>query len=246
MLSIIIPVLNEAAGIEANLRALLAQRGDYEVIVVDGGSRDGTQALVRRFPVALLERPAAPDGIAGHFNSAAARARGEVLLFLHADVRLPPDTPKLIAAALRDPRVVGGGFRARFDAEHWLLRYNAWHMNWRVQRGQFGRRFFGDMGPFVRRTVFEHIGGYPSIAFMEDHAFAWRLLRAGPLAVIGEPLTISARRFVERGVVRTTLWAQWIKLLFYVGVPPAILGRIYRGDTRRPCAVPRHVGIHNE
>ncbi|MBC8078414.1 MAG: TIGR04283 family arsenosugar biosynthesis glycosyltransferase [Chloroflexales bacterium] len=233
MLSIIIPVLNEAPGIAATLQALQKQGDGCEVIVVDGGSRDGTPALVRQFPVTLVERPNAPGGIAGHFNAAAQLARGDVLLFLHADVTLPPDTPALIAAALRDPAVIGGGFRSRFDSDHWFLRFSSWHMNRRITRGQRGRLFYGDMGPFVRREVFARIGGYPAIAFMEDHAFAWRLMRTGPLAVIDAPLIISARRFREEGVVRTVLWAQWIKLLFYGGVPPATLGPIYRGNTRR-------------
>lgn len=246
MLSIIIPVLNEALGIEGTLRALLAQQGDYEVIVVDGGSSDGTPALVRRFAVTLLERPNAPDRIAGHFNTAAQLARGDVLLFLHADVRLPPDTPALIAAALCDQEVIGGGFRSRFDSDHWFLRFSSWHMNWRIGRGQRGRLFYGDMGPFVRREAFTRIGGYPTIAFMEDHAFAWRLMRAGPLAVVEAPLTISARRFREEGVVRTVLWAQWIKLLFYLGVSPATLGPLYRGNTRRPRVAAAQMKVQDE
>jgi rSAM/selenodomain-associated transferase 2 len=246
MLSIIIPVLNEAPEIKATLQALLEQRGDYEVIVVDGGSRDGTPALVQQFPVTLIERPNMPDRIAGHFNTAAQLARGEVLLFLHADVRLPPDTPALIEATLRDPAVIGGGFRSRFDTDHWFLRFSSWHMNWRITRGQRGRLFYGDMGPFVRREVFVRIGGYPVIAFMEDHAFAWRLMRAGPLAVIHAPLTISARRFREEGVVRTILWAQLIKLLFYLGIPPAMLGPIYRGNTRRPRIAAPQVRLQDE
>jgi rSAM/selenodomain-associated transferase 2 len=240
LLSIIVPVLNEALGIEAALRALLDQQPGCEVIVVDGGSRDGTPRLVRGFPVRLLERPNAPDRIAGHFNAAARIARGDVLLFLHADVRLPPNTSALIQSALSNPELIGGGFRSRFDSDHWFLRFSSWHMNWRIQRGQRGRLFYGDMGPFVRREVFARLGGYPTIAFMEDHAFAWRLMRAGPLAVIDAPLTISARRFRDEGVVRTVLWAQFIKLLYYLGVSPAILGPIYRGKTRRPRVAAPH------
>lgn len=237
MLSIIIPVLNEAPGIATTLRRLLEQQPGSQIIVVDGGSRDGTQALVRQFPVTLIERSGEPGGIAGHFNAAAAQAHADVLLFLHADVQLPANAAALIAAALNDSHVIGGGFCSRYDADHWLLRFGSWHMNWRIKHQPRGRLFYGDMAPFVRREVFTRIGGYPQVAFMEDHAFAWRLLEAGRLAVIDEPITISARRYVEEGVVRTVLWAQWIKLLFYLGVSPAVLGPMYRGRTRRPRVV---------
>src|SRR5262245_9360321 len=154
MISIIIPVLNEVALVEVALEALLRQEGDYEVIVVDGGSADGTRDVVRQFPVRLMHiPPSLPPGLACQINQGAQQAQGDVLLFLHVDGQLPPQAAAHIEAALADPRLIGGGFLPAFcgsvpalERPMLALVERAWRARTRIFHW-----FAGDTAPFIRR-----------------------------------------------------------------------------------------------
>lgn len=231
MISVIVPVLNEVAIAGAALEKLLRQRGDYEVIVVDGGSDDGTCDVVRRLPVRLLHLPpAVPPGLGSQINRGAQEARGTVLVFLHVDVQLPPRGLAHIEAALVDPQIIGGGFVPVYggpvpDSERLSLALveRAWQTRTRLFRW-----FAGDTAPFIRREVFSRGGGYPPAGFASDWDFADRLRRAGRLAVIHEPALVSSRRLVQNGVLRTILATGAVELMYRMGADRVFLRRCYR------------------
>lgn len=218
--SIIIPALDEAPSIAqaiARARAL----SPCEVIVVDGGSGDETVA--RSVPAADLVLTA-PRGRAAQQNAGAKASRGDVLLFLHADCWLEPGSLEPVHAALGDPSCVGGCFEQRIDAEglrfRWLERGNALRVNW------WGLAY-GDQGIFVRREVFERLGGFPPLPFMEDLFLMQRLRREGRFVLLKTRLHVSARRWERKGVVRQTAQNWLLTALARCGVPPARLVRFY-------------------
>jgi len=221
-LSIIVPVLDEAAGITAALEALtpFRQRG-VEVIVVDGGSRDRTMELARP----LADRAiAAPRGRGAQMNAGAAIATGDVLLFLHADTTLPPDVDGLLLEAMRDSTWQWGRFDTRIEGGNPLLAMVAGFMNWRSLITGIAT---GDQAMFVRRVAFAEVGGFPDIPLMEDVALSKRLKRIGrPLGLAARVVT-SGRRYHERGVIRMILLMSRLRLEYFLGVEPAALARRY-------------------
>ena len=222
-LSVIIPSLNEAVGITATLHALapLRSRG-AEVIVVDGGSTDGTVELARVGADAVLE---APRGRAAQMNAAAARARGALLLFLHADSTPPPEADNLIVAGLNRTRRSWGRFDVRIAGAHPLLRLVEWMMN---RRSRLTGIATGDQGIFVTRTLFSAVGGYAEIALMEDVEFSRRLRRFGRPLCLKHRITTSARRWEKNGVLRTILLMWRLRLAYWLGADPARLAARYR------------------
>jgi len=218
-LSIVMPVLNEAAGIEAALRALapLRTRG-VEIIVVDGGSSDGTEALARALADRVLS---APRGRASQMNAGAAAAAGDALLFLHADTRLPDDADQLILDGLR--RRVWGRFDVRFDEGGWL-RLVALTMNLRSRLTGIAT---GDQAMFMTRAAFENAGGFPPIALMEDVALSARLKRLGRPLCLSARVTTSGRRWRRHGLLRTILLMWRLRLRYVLGADPARLARAY-------------------
>jgi len=226
MLSIVIPALNEAANLERLLPELARTCPEAEVIVVDGGSIDGTQDVVRRFPrVALIQ---AERGRARQMNAGARRASGEVLLFLHGDTTLPSGAAAAILDALRDPTVVGGRFDVQFDSPRPIFRLVATMMN---IRSRLSRISTGDQGIFVRLDTFEAVGGYAAIPLMEDVEFSRRLKRQGRLACLRLRVTTSARKWEREGALRTIVLMWTLRLLYAVGVRPARLHRWYYGTS---------------
>lgn len=224
MLSIVIPVLDEADHLAALLPALAVECPDAEVLVVDGGSRDRTAAAVASHPSARLVP--SPRGRARQMNAGAARSRGDTLLFLHADTRLPPGATRAIADALADPAVVGGRFDVRFDPDRPALRVIAAFMN---GRSRLSRISTGDQALFVRRTTFEALGGFADIALMEDIELSRRLRRAGRLACLRQRVTTSSRKWATEGVARTVLLMWALRLAYWSGVAPERLHRWYYG-----------------
>jgi rSAM/selenodomain-associated transferase 2 len=215
-------VLDEAARIGARLRELAA-RGFHDVIVVDGGSRDGTCDAVRAHPGVRLVT--APRGRGQQLNAGARAATGDVLLFLHADVMLPADAPAWVARALADPRVVAGAFRIHTVADagrNWLgplLRIAD-------LRSHVTRLPYGDQALFVRRDAFEAAGGFPDEPLMEDVVLARRLRRIGRIVTVPAYVQASGRRFLRRPLA--SLLAMWtFPTLHRLGVPPRSLARLY-------------------
>jgi rSAM/selenodomain-associated transferase 2 len=222
MLSIIVPCLNEAEGIGATLAALapLRARGS-EVIVVDGGSTDGTALRAAPHADCVVS---APRGRASQMNAGAARARGEILLFLHADTLLPESADALIVDGLKRSRRGWGRFDVAISGRSHLLRVVAWLMN---ARSRLTGIATGDQAIFVTRTLFTAAGGYPEIALMEDIALSRRLKRFGAPLCLRHRLTASGRRWEKRGVVRTILLMWRLRLAYRLGADPAKLAVRY-------------------
>ena len=228
LISVVVPTLDEAQ----NLPHLLADLGTggtaAEIIVADGGSTDGTQTIARQMGAGVIH---AARGRGHQVAAGAAATRGKVLLFLHADSRFPPGGLDRIGEVLAArPEAVGGNFRLDFDGDTgfdaWLARFYAW-----IRAKGF---YYGDSGIFVRRAVYERLGGMRPIALMEDYDFVRRLERAGPTICIDDPpLVTSSRRFAGRSPVAIVLG--WLKIhtLFHLGVSPDRLARLYYGGKPR-------------
>lgn len=220
-LSIIMPVLDEAAGIEAALRALAPYRArGVDVIVVDGGSSDNTVALARPFATQVL---AAPRGRAEQMNAGAAAASGDVLLFLHADTRLPTDADRLILDGLARTHRAWGRFDVHFDDGGWL-RVVAAMMN---VRSRLTGICTGDQAMFVTRPAFDSIGGFPPIPLMEDVTAATLLKRVSRPLCLRARVTASGRRWRQHGIWRTILLMWRLRLAYYFGSDPDRLAKQY-------------------
>lgn len=219
-LSIVIPTLNEAAGIERALEALAPQRANgHEVIVADGGSNDGTRELA----AALADRViAAPRGRARQMNAGAAVAAGDALLFLHADTRLPPRADAAVIQALQER--AWGRFDVRIDGRSPLLAVVAFFMNLRSRLSGIAT---GDQAIFVRRAAFP---GFPEIALMEDIAFSSSMKRVSAPACLRQRVLTSGRRWERIGVIRTVLLMWRLRLAYFMGESPDELARRYANE----------------
>ena len=227
VLSIIVPALNEAESIVDHLAHLqpLCQRG-AEVILADGGSTDRTAELgSSRVDVIVT----APRGRARQMNAGAARARGDVLLFLHADTRLPEFADTLAQRVLSAGAPVWGRFDVAIAGRHPLLPVVAWCMN---RRSRLTGIATGDQALFVRRDVFETLGGFPDIPLMEDVALSRRLKRAGRPLCLRERAITSGRRWESHGVLRVVFLMWRLRLAYFLGRDPARLAAAY-GDGAR-------------
>lgn len=223
-ISVIVPVLNEEKNIAATLAALAALAPD-EIIVVDGGSVDRTRGIAGEFPVKIIS---SERGRARQMNCGAQAARGNVLLFLHADTRLPPTAFDDITSALADQRYVGGRFDVELDGSHWLLPLVGRMISYRSRLSKVGT---GDQALFVRREVFQRLGGFQEMPLMEDIAFCQALKRLGSVACLRSRVVTSGRRWEVDGVWRT-IFRMWVlKLCYFAGVSPARLKQFY-ADTR--------------
>ena len=224
-LSIIIPVFQEEAQIAVTLSELTSQLGnDVELIVADGGSHDRTVELARRFPgVKVVVCQQANRG--WQMNQGAAEASGEGLLFLHADVKLPKDALSSIRQAMLDETVLGGWFQIRFPLEATAsLRTVAWGINWRTR---LFKTATGDQAIFIRRQIFERIGGYKTFPLMEDIALINAMKRLGRVVVLDETVEISARRWLKFGVWQTVMLMYLLRFGYWLGIDPATLKRFF-------------------
>ena len=223
-ISIVIPVLNEEKSIAETVAALMPLK-PHELIIVDGGSSDRTYEICNRLDVTVLS---SPRGRGLQMNHGARQATGDVLLFLHADTRLPGSSIDDIRGALRNPQCVGGRFDVQLDGVHWMLGVISAMIS---MRSRMSRVATGDQGIFVRRGIFAELGGYPDIPLMEDVAFSRTLKRRGAVACLHSRVITSARRWEKQGIWRTILRMWLLKLLYLVGVSPVRLKRYY-GDAR--------------
>ncbi|HHJ14494.1 MAG TPA: glycosyltransferase [Gammaproteobacteria bacterium] len=221
-ISIVVPVLNESGSIEALLTALAPlRRRDCEVILVDGGSEDGTPARARAACDRLLVSPA---GRARQMNAGARIARGEILWFLHADSGLPPDADRRIGEVLRRGRR-WGGFPVRLSGRQGLLRVVERSM---TLRSRVSGILTGDQGLFMTRELFESVGGFARLPLMEDIDLCRRLKRkAGRPGFARTYLCTSSRRWERCGILRTILRMWVLRLAFWLGVPARRLAPFY-------------------
>ncbi len=219
--SVIVPVLNEAAALPALLETLAAALapGD-EIIVADGGSDDASAALAGQRGVRVIE---AARGRARQMNAGAAAAGGEVLWFVHADSRVDPSARAALGAAL-DGGAAWGRFDVRLDDPAWPFRLIEGLMN---RRSRLTGIATGDQALFVRRALFAELGGFPDIALMEDIELSARLRRAARPACLRTPVVTSARRWRRHGIVRTVLLMWGLRLAWFCGVPADRLARLY-------------------
>ncbi len=218
-------MLNEAAAIASTLGAIRRGAPGAEIVVVDGGSIDASVAQARPLCEALI---AASRGRAQQMNAGARAAHGETLVFVHADTIVPSTFAADIASALSNPAVVGGRFDVKLDASGLVYRIIGAMIS---LRSRISRTGTGDQAIFVRREVFDRLGGFPELELCEDLEFARRLKRAGRVACLRARVTTSARRWNQGGVVRTIVRMWLIRAMYLTGVPPARLKRMY-SDTR--------------
>lgn len=239
MISIIIPTFNEAVRLPRLLDGLRGQGAPSEIIVVDGGSDDCTIELAREAGVKFLR---SDPGRGLQLSKGADTATGDIVLFLHADSEFPEGGLERIEETLSlSPTVVGGNFRLTFDGNdgfsQWLNGFYAWLR----QRGIY----YGDSGVFVRRTVYDSIGGLRPIALMEDYDFMRRLEAAGTTCCIDDPpLVTSARRFKGRHPLAIVLGWLVIHALYHLGVSPDRLARLYNSERRPRLRRPRPTEHH--
>ncbi|MGI8412540.1 MAG: TIGR04283 family arsenosugar biosynthesis glycosyltransferase [Solirubrobacteraceae bacterium] len=222
LVSIVIPVLDEAGALPSLLDRLAALPGSFELIVVDGGSSDGTADHALAHPA----RPRVVHGGRGRaiqMNAGARSARGDALLFLHADTTLPANAYPTLALALSDPAVLGGNFRLRFDGAD---RFSRLLSGWYALQRRAGI-YYGDSAIWLRTGAFARLDGFKALPIMEDYDLVHRLERTGATVCLPGPVLTSARRWQRLGLTRTI--ASWvlIRWLFIAGAPPERLARLY-------------------
>jgi rSAM/selenodomain-associated transferase 2 len=222
-LAVVVPVVDEEVRIGRRLAELRAQGGVSEIVVVDGGSRDQTREIARAVPgVRVLE---VPRGRGGQLNAGAVATTADVLLFLHADVELPPNTAQWVADTLADPTVVAGAFRIHTVADagpNWLGPI----LRLADVRSRITRYPYGDQAVFVRRTAFVQVGGFPVQPLFEDLELAKRLWRVGRIRTVAATVRVSGRRFLQRPL-RSLVAMHVFPTLYRFGVSPETLARLY-------------------
>lgn len=219
-ISIIIPTLNEADFIAGTLAAIPKEPG-LEIIVVDGGSRDRTPSIAQSSGAQVLH---SPPGRARQMNRGAETARGEVLLFLHADTLLPEGFARPIAQWFTAPGAVAGAFRLRIEPR---IKGSAFVTRMANLRAEKFKLPYGDQAIFVSARIFREMGGYKDIPLLEDVDLVRRLRRLGRMVVILSPVVTSSRRWAKLGVWKTTGINQLILAGFFLGIPPRVLARWY-------------------
>ena len=223
-ISIIIPVLNEAKNIQDTLALIRNQvkSSVVEIIVVDGGSSDQTVSLARELGVIVIDSP--KRGRAQQMNAGAAMATGDILLFLHADTKLPCDYDQLINNALSQANAIAGAFELAIDSQQKSLRLIEVLVK---LRSHLFALPYGDQALFIKRSIFNEIGGFPDLAIMEDFALVKKLKRHGKIAIAPAAVTTSSRRWDKLGVWQTTLINQLIIIGYYLGISPDKLKKFY-------------------
>jgi rSAM/selenodomain-associated transferase 2 len=219
-ISVIIPALNEAESIQRSIETSLAL-SPHEIIVADGGSIDDTVTIAQKLDCRVME---SPRGRASQQNTGAAAATGDVLLFLHADSWLVPEARQQIENILASPKIPGGAFYHRIDSDGLLFRLVETGDALRVCSTRIA---YGDQGIFLRREVFEALGGFPDVRLMEDVRLMKSLRDFGRLAMLPGPLHVSARRWQKHGAIRQTIRNWCLRAAEHLGVHPDRLADLY-------------------
>ena len=222
MISIIIPSLNEEESIESCLEALKQDNDICEIIIADGGSSDRTIEIAEGFQDVRVIKLARGRGL--QMNAGAFSARGDILLFLHADTLLQEGWSQAIEGALQDSAVVGGAFT--FAISNPGKKYRMIEEWVKLRSGLF-KLPYGDQGIFVKRDIFKKIGGYKNIPLMEDVDLIERMKEEGRIAILGTRVLTSERRWLKKGLLYTAAVNQLIMLLYRIGVSPQMLAKIY-------------------
>lgn len=217
-ISVIIPVLNERVNLPAAIDSVRNAITDPEIIAVDGGSTDGSLEWLQGFPAITVIRSARGRG--PQQNAGAAVATGEVLLFLHADCLLPADAGAQLDGIMKAKRTAGGCFLARWSRNTPALRLVSFGMNLRTM---IRKTSYGDQALFIRRGVFQEVGGFPDWPLFEDTELVRRIKMRGLFKVIHSPVVMSARRFETRGLLHSTFLVYFLQIAFMLGIPPARL-----------------------
>ena len=224
LISVIIPTLNEEKHISACLQAA---RQNYppdqvEIIVVDGGSQDGTCQQIPKHVKLMHTSP----NRALQMNQGVTESKGDILIFCHGDTRLPLNWRKRILRALKDPQVTGGAFQSRLEPEVKSIRWiNIFKLpqDWRFM--------YGDQGMFVRRSIFESMGGFPEIPLMEDVELARKMAKRGKVVRIDARVITDSRRMLENGPLRQIIGNAWRMISYlYLGASPEDIAKNYQSS----------------
>ena len=223
-ISVIIPTLNEAGSIEQSISSISTSQ-DIEIIIVDGGSLDNTVEIAQSLNLKVLT---ATGGRAIQMNIGAELATGEILLFLHADTILPPNFATMVRLVLasREPAPIAGAFKLRIDAPQWRLRLVEWGVNCRSTLAQMP---YGDQAIFLTAKTFQQLGGFLELPIMEDFELIRQLKRLGRIELISTPVITSPRRWLNKGILQTTIINQIMVIAYLLGVSPIQLSHWYRG-----------------
>ena len=234
MISVVIPAYNEEKVLPATLQALFAQSGAYEVIVVDGGSSDRTCAIVEGLAISpqssalsTVRLLTAPKGRASQMNVGATQANGAWLLFLHADTQLPDGAIQRLNEMESDQAIQAGGFMHQFSGDDWRLRFISVLDNFRCAKS---RVIYGDQALFVRRTLFEQLGGFPNQHILEDVAFCEKLIKRTNPVLLFPPVITNARKFLKMGIWRSFL--RVFLIILHVEFRLPVLPRAFFQDVR--------------
>ncbi|WP_251860447.1 TIGR04283 family arsenosugar biosynthesis glycosyltransferase [Clostridium sp. Marseille-Q2269] len=223
MISIIIPVLNEEKTIKYLLESLKDLNGEKEILIIDGGSEDGTIDIACKYGRVIKSK----KGRSNQMNCGAKEARGEILWFVHSDSILNSNSIHAIEKVIHNG-YIGGGFSIYFyDLNSLFMKYIAKTSNIRAAKFNI---YYGDQGIFIRKDVFISMGGYPSLDIMEDLEFSLALRKLGKLKLISLHIGTSARRFKKRGQLKTHLLMHKLRILYFMGVSTERLNKIYREE----------------